>query len=142
MPEIQRQAVVGYTSEQMFDLVNDVTAYPQFLPWCQSVEILAQNDATMQAKISLGFAGMRQVLTTENTLSRPTSLTMQMLSGPLRSFHGVWRFVDKAEGCQVSLDMHFRVRTGLQALLFGKALDKAANQMVTAFVRRANHVYG
>ncbi len=32
MPQISRTALVPYSAEQMYQLVNDVQSYPQFLP--------------------------------------------------------------------------------------------------------------
>lgn len=32
MASVNRSALVSYSAESMFDLVNDVDAYPQFLP--------------------------------------------------------------------------------------------------------------
>lgn len=34
MPQISRTALVPYSAEQMYQLVNDVQSYPQFLPGC------------------------------------------------------------------------------------------------------------
>ena len=34
MPRITRSALVMFSAEQMFRLVNDVHAYPEFLPGC------------------------------------------------------------------------------------------------------------
>ena len=43
MTIISRSALVMYQPIQMYDLVNDVEAYPQFLTWCNDVEIV-END--------------------------------------------------------------------------------------------------
>lgn len=37
MPQISRTALVPYSAEQMYQLVNDVQSYPQFLPGCTEV---------------------------------------------------------------------------------------------------------
>ncbi|STP18350.1 putative oligoketide cyclase/lipid transport protein [Escherichia coli] len=40
MPQISRTALVPYSAEQMYQLVNDVQSYPQFLPGCTGSRIL------------------------------------------------------------------------------------------------------
>lgn len=42
MTTISRSALVMYTPKQMYDLVNNVAAYPLFLPWCNRVDIIAK----------------------------------------------------------------------------------------------------
>ena len=39
MPQISRTALVPYSAEQMYQLVNDVQSYPQFLPGCTGSRI-------------------------------------------------------------------------------------------------------
>jgi ribosome-associated toxin RatA of RatAB toxin-antitoxin module len=45
MTRVERSALVLHTVEQMFDLINDVDAYPQFLPWCASTELIRSSEA-------------------------------------------------------------------------------------------------
>ncbi|NDA71604.1 MAG: ubiquinone-binding protein, partial [Betaproteobacteria bacterium] len=42
MPCIERQALVPYSPQSMFDLVASVERYPQFLPWCAATHIIAR----------------------------------------------------------------------------------------------------
>lgn len=37
MPQISRTALVPFSVEQMYQLVNDVKSYPDFLPGCTGV---------------------------------------------------------------------------------------------------------
>ncbi|HQT42767.1 MAG TPA: SRPBCC family protein, partial [Halothiobacillus sp.] len=45
MTTISRQIQVPYNAAQMYALVNDVAAYPQFLPWCESAKVLREQGA-------------------------------------------------------------------------------------------------
>ncbi|PKM01470.1 MAG: ubiquinone-binding protein, partial [Gammaproteobacteria bacterium HGW-Gammaproteobacteria-6] len=38
---IQRSALLPYPAQALFDMVNDVASYPQFLPWCSATEVLS-----------------------------------------------------------------------------------------------------
>jgi len=39
MKEITRSAIVEHTAAQMYALVDDIDAYPRFLPWCREVHV-------------------------------------------------------------------------------------------------------
>ena len=40
MREMHRSALVPYSAEQMFDLIEQVEHYPAFLPWCTRTELI------------------------------------------------------------------------------------------------------
>ncbi len=60
MTEIHRSAQVPYGAAQMYALVTDVASYPQFLPWCDNVEVLQESDAEVQARVSLAVGKLHQ----------------------------------------------------------------------------------
>ena len=39
MPSFQTTETVPFTAQQMFDLVADIEAYPQFVPLCEALRI-------------------------------------------------------------------------------------------------------
>ncbi len=116
MIEIRRHALVRQTPERMFDLVNDVEAYPRRFAWCSAAQVLERDgERTLTARLDLRFAGVTQSFTTRNTLHRPYALEMQLVEGPLRSLDGVWSFDPLGEdGCKVALVLDFDY-TGLMA---------------------------
>ena len=162
MIQIRRHALVRYSPTQMFDLVNDVEAYPTRFPWCADAKILArEGDSALVARLDLRFAGLTQGFTTRNTTERPHRLQMQLVEGPLRSLEGEFTFValgkpssDPPEatgrrakatslsGCRISLALDFEYA----GLLAGHALRLGfhglANRLVDDFCRAATKVYG
>ena len=90
--QIHRQALVRFTPEQMFDLVNEVEAYPRRFPWCRGANVLEHDGAHLVARLDLRFAGVTQHFSTRNTLDRPHSIRMQFVDGPFDWLHGVWQF--------------------------------------------------
>ena len=58
MIQIRRQAIVRQTPERMFDLVNDVEAYPRRFAWCADAAVLArEGEHALTARLDLRFAG-------------------------------------------------------------------------------------
>ena len=93
MIQIRRHALVRYSPAQMFDLVNDVEAYPTRFPWCADAEIVErESDTTLVARLDLRFAGLTQSFTTRNTSDPPHTLHLHLVDGPLRTLEGEWTF--------------------------------------------------
>lgn len=143
MTVISRSALVMHSAEQMFDLVNDVRAYPQFLQGCQATEVIAEGDGFIEASMTLAKAGLKQSITTRNVLLRPESMEMTLVDGPFSKFSGIWRFQALSdEACKVTLDMEFEVANRLAGVALTALFKQVANIMVDAFVKRAKQVYG
>lgn len=143
MIEIRRSALVKYSPAQMFDLVNEVEAYPKRFPWCAGAEILERQQDVLVARLDLKFAGLRQSFTTRNTVERPRRLQMSLVDGPFRSLEGVWDFIALGEaGCKVAfaLDFDYAGRLGGGALKLG--FQGLAGRMVDDFCTEAGRVYG
>ncbi len=84
MPQISRTALVPYSAEQMYQLVNDVQSYPQFLPGVLAV-VSESSPAQMTAAVDVSKAGISKTFTTRNQLTRNQSILMHLVDGPLKS---------------------------------------------------------
>ncbi len=143
MIEIRRSAIVRHTPEQMFDLVNDVEAYPSRFNWCVGAEVLSREADVVTARLDLKVAGLVQSFSTRNTLDRPRRLHMHLVEGPMRALEGTFTFDALGdEGCKVSLalDFDYPGRLGAAALRVG--FKVLADRMVDDFCRVANVLHG
>jgi len=138
MPQIERSALVEHPAEQMFDLVNDVAAYPQRFHWCAGAEVLESSAERMLARLDLGIGAVHTWFSTENRLHRPDRIEMNLHDGPFRHLVGIWRFQPLAEtACKVSLTLDFEPASRLLLPVLNLGLRKLADQMVDDFVRVA-----
>lgn len=140
---IQRSALLPYPAQALFDLVNDVASYPQFLPWCSSSEVLSADAQEMRATLTVAKGGLSQRFMTCNRLVPGASIEMQLEEGPFSQLHGLWEFKslgDKA--CKISLDMTFDYAGPLVRATLGPLFNQAANTLVDAFCQRAKQLYG
>jgi ribosome-associated toxin RatA of RatAB toxin-antitoxin module len=143
LPTVKRNARVPYTTEQMFDLVNDVESYPKFLHWCRGARIEARSGNTVEATLDIGALGFHQSFRTRNTLQRPERIGIDLVSGPFRRLRGEWRFVAAPDrGTDVSLSLVFEMSASPFGVVFAKAFEELAASQMTAFVERAKKVYG
>lgn len=132
-----------HSAAEMFALVNDVPAYPEFLPWCSRSEVLEHSPVVMVAKLEIAKGKLRQSFTTRNVLEEPGTIQMQLEDGPFRVFGGCWQFTSLDErACKVALDLNFEFSGTLASVLLGRVFDDAASHMIDAFCKRANDIHG
>ena len=142
MSTIVRSALVGYSALQMYALVEDIEAYPQFLPWCQSAHVLERNETTTIAALSVGLKGLKQSFTTENLNSAGQSIDLRLLRGPFRTFRAGWKFQSLGEkAAKIEFSMSYELSGRLIARALEPLFDHIADTMVDAFTRRAEAVY-
>ena len=140
---IQRSALLPYPAQALYDLVNDVASYPQFLPWCAASEVLEVSETQMRASLTVAKGNISQRFMTRNNLVAGQSIEMQLLEGPFSQLQGIWEFKalgDKA--CKISLDLTFDYAGSLVRATLGPLFTQAANTMVDAFCQRAKQLYG
>lgn len=143
MTRISRSALLPYPAAAMFDLVNDIAAYPQFLPGCLGATVHSADADEVTASLELGKAGLRYTLTTRNALQRPQRMRMQLVDGPFRSFSAEWIFTPLGDSaCKASLEMQFEFRAGLLDAALGTLFESTARELVNAVCARAEHLYG
>jgi len=140
---ISKQVNVQYSAGQMYSLVNDIEAYPDFLPWCTAANILQRDTYLVTASVSLSVGKIRQTFTTSNIMMPDSSISMNLVKGPFKELTGNWKFTENSDGgCLVNLDMNFEFKNKLIKHTLGKAFYKITDSMVDAFIERDWVVYG
>lgn len=143
MTTIHRSALVPYTPGEMFDLVNDVEAYPDFLVGCRASEVLSRDADEVRASLTLEKGGFKKTFSTINRMQAHKMIEMRLLEGPFKHLEGFWRFeaVDDS-ACRVSLDIEFEFSNRLMGMAMGPMFNQIVNSLVDAFCQRAVQVYG
>ncbi len=139
MPAIHRHALVRHSARRMFDLVNDVAAYPRRFSWCEAADVLSEDKDSMVARLDLRMAGLRMAFTTRNTLTPPTRIVLALEDGPFSEFGGSWTFHCLAEdACKVSLSLEFEVASRLIGSAIALGFQGLADRMVDDFCAAAD----
>lgn len=140
---IQRSALLPYSASALYNLINDVASYPQFLPWCSASEILEQREDCMRAALMIAKGHLSQRFVTKNTLVPNQSISMALEEGPFSQLQGTWEFKALGEhACKISLDLEFDYAGPIIKATLGPLFTQAANTMVDAFCQRAKELYG
>lgn len=142
MTIIERSALLPYPAQAMFDLVNDIEAYPHFMEGCQDAEVISQHDNIVTARLVLGKAGLNYSFSTRNYLDPPHAIDMELVEGPFRRFDARWEFKPLApDACKVSLVMEFEFVSGLADVALKRLFDSSARHLVEAVTGRAKELY-
>ena len=143
MRKVQRSALVSYSTDEMFALVDDIESYPEFLPWCKSAEVHLRQDDVVEATLELARGSISKHFRTRNTATDGSAIEMRLVDGPFRSLSGRWDFAQLGDaGSKVSLDLEFEFANPVVDLMFGSYFEDTCNALVDAFTRRADDVYG
>ena len=142
MTTISRSAIVPYSTEQMYVLVNDINSYPQFLPWCRETAILSQSPDEVTARVTISRGGLNKSFTTRNRLLRNKMIEMRLIQGPLHHLEGFWRFQALGDSAsKVSLDINFEFSNRILSKMMGPLFNHITITLVDAFTKRAQQVY-
>ena len=143
MTRIDRSALVMHSAQQMYELVNDIEDYPQFMQGCQKARVISRTEDEVVGELTLGAAGLSHTFTTRNSLVPGQEMQMHLVEGPFREFGASWHFKALSpEACKVSLQMEFDFAGGIMGFALEKLFNHSANNLVEALVNRANEVYG
>ena len=142
MKQVSRSALVSFSAEQMYNLVNDVASYPDFLPGCSGSRILESSTGAMVASVDVSKAGISKTFTTSNELSPGESIVMSLVDGPFKMLKGGWFFTAlDDQACKVELKLEFEFSSKMIEMAFGKVFNELTSNMVNAFTQRAKQVY-
>lgn len=140
---IERRALVNHSAQQMYDLVNDVESYPKYMAGCVGAVVLDRQKDSLTARLDLAKAGIRQSFTTRNKLQPPERITMELVNGPFRRFHGRWEFrpIDDSS-CEVVFRLDYEFSSFLLGLTAAPLINAVVGEQVDAVCQRAMALYG
>jgi ribosome-associated toxin RatA of RatAB toxin-antitoxin module len=143
MTTVEKSALVKFSALQMFQLVEDIESYPEFLPWCSGSRILSRNGDIVEAELIIAKGGFNKSFATRNISDPGGRITISLLNGPFSHLEGVWDFMPlRADASKISLNLQFEMSGKLAALAFGVVFNQICNTMVSSFTQRAKQLYG
>jgi len=152
MKQVKKSVLLWYSAHEIYQLVTDVEDYPQFLPWCERVEVLSRDGDGLTARLYLAYSGIRHAFTTRNVHVPDQSVRIDLVDGPFSLLEGLWRFLplalpgasQAADGaaCKIEFEMRYAFANAVLEAAISPVFDRIANTFVDSFVRRAEQVHG
>ena len=135
------QIITDFSIERLFDLVIDIEAYPEFLPWCKSAKILKQTDDFIIADLVIEFKSIRESYRSKVTFIKPDSIDVEMIEGPFRYLNNKWRF-SKTQDDKTLLyfEIDFKFNSIILEKIIGIFFDRTVEKLASSFIQRAEHI--
>jgi len=142
MQRVKKSVLVPYSAARMFELVDGVEHYPEFLPWCGGAQARTTPGGGKTARIDIDYHGVKGHFATDNINRFPESIVITLKDGPFRHLHGEWRFIALAEdACKVEFELAYEFSTHILETVVGPVFSHIANTFIDAFVGRAEAIY-
>lgn len=142
MTHIYHEIMEPYSAQQMFDLVNDINAYPQFVPDCIDTGVLQRDDNLLLAYIEVEKFGFKKRFTTLNRLKEPSKIEITLIDGPFKKLVGAWTFTPiSGNQSKITFDLTFEFNSKLLDMTFTPIFKDIMKNMVIAFSNRAKQLY-
>lgn len=143
MTGVTKSILIKRSARQMFDLVENIESYPEFLPWCGATRVTYRDDKKTVATLYVDFLNIRSSVTTENEKDYPKKMSLKLVDGPFHHLDGVWDFKRLAENaCRIDFRMSYAFSSGVFEKLLAPVFASIADTFVDAFVTRADKIYG
>jgi coenzyme Q-binding protein COQ10 len=141
--------LLPYTPEQLFVLVGDVMAYPDFVPWITTMRIwnartLGDGVETVDAEAGVGFSFLNERFSTRVRRDAANrQIDVALLSGPFRRLANRWEFFEADDGLtRVEFDIDFQFKSRLLEALLAANFAHAVDRLMGCFETRAEALYG
>ena len=137
-----------YTPDQLFALVGDVMAYPEFVPWITAMRTwnartVEEGVEALDAEAGVGFSFLKERFSTRVRRDAPNHrIEVNLLSGPFRRLANRWQFADAgADGTRVEFDIDFQFKSRLLETLLTANFSHAVDRLMTCFEARAQALW-
>jgi ribosome-associated toxin RatA of RatAB toxin-antitoxin module len=138
MPTVRKSVIVERPAAAMFELVDDVERYPEFLPWCAGAHVYERTERVTVARLDIDYRGLTSHISTRNEKHRPERMRLEFVEGPFDRFKGHWHFVPLGEdGCRVEFALDYAFSNLAFEAVLGPVFGHIVETLVERFVERA-----
>lgn len=142
MHKHRQQKIVPFSPQHMYDLVCDIEAYPDFLPWCDALRIISKQEREIVAQMCVGFKGITERFTSRViSVENPYEILVMYEDGPFKTLLNTWKFHEHLNGCKVDFYIEFAFKNRMLDMVMAPFFNTAVETMVQAFEQRAEYLY-
>ena len=141
MPKHSQSMLAPFAQKPLFELVNKIEDYPQFMPYCSDAKVIEQKEGLLVGAITLQKGPLSETFSTKNTLFPYEKMVLTLVDGPFKHLEGVWTFTQKSNNCTlITLELDYAFNSMIVAGLFGGLFKKVAHNLMDSFYQHAQKV--
>ena len=138
MKRIYKQEDINIDISTIFNLINDVENYPNYLPWCTSTEVDRKSESLLIGKIFVSKSFIRWNFSTKNQIKKNESIKLELVDGPFDSLDGQWLFSPIDEhNTKVSLEISYKIKSSIIELSIEPIFTSIMNSILESFIQEA-----
>ena len=134
---IKKEAIILKDIETVFDIVNRVNLYKNFVPYCTGSTVLSEDEKFMEAKLDFNLKGLSTSFTTRNEIKKNHSINIKLIDGPFKFLDGVLDFKSVDDKTIIYLHINYEAENKIVEYTVGKSLEKITNYLVKAFIEES-----
>ena len=132
--KIKKEAIILEDIEKVFNIVNRVDLYKNFVPYCVDSIIIFEENNQMQARLDFNIKGLKTTFTTQNIIENNKIIQMKLVDGPFKYLDGEWKFTEIDDKTLIELKINYEVQSKIIDYTISKSLEKIMDYLVKAFV--------
>lgn len=143
MKTVEKSVLVLHSAEQMFELVDRVEDYPQFLPWYSKTEVIERSENELKARLFMDYMTVQQSFATHNHNIPGREIRMTLLDGPFKTLEGTWQFIPLGDdACKIEFRLKYDFANPMLSALISPVFSHLSGRLVDAFIKEADRRYG
>ena len=138
MKKIYKEEDINIDIETIFNLINDINSYPNYLPWCTKTEVTEKSDYSIIGKIFISKSFINWNFSTKNIIKKNESISLELVDGPFERLNGKWSFsmIDEFN-TRVSLEINYKFKSSLIELSIEPIFTSIMNSILKSFIQEA-----
>ncbi len=134
--------IVEFPCEQIFELVNDIESYSQFVRFCRSSRLDQLHDDGYTATLEFQVGSFSRAFTTRNIVTPTSQISMKLVAGPFNRLNGQWSFEKLSDTkCAVSLTIDYEFSSRRTAMVLNPFFKTLPKIMIESFHREAKRKF-
>ncbi len=141
MPKLLYNHILPFSADQLFDLVQDIESYPEFLPWIGAARIISKNDNELAAELIIKYHFVRTKYISKVMLVPKSAIIVELLDGPFKFLKNHWKFIPEGEQTHIEFMLEFELKSSALQKMITQELDFLTKKMIEAFITRAENQF-
>ncbi|KAI8037133.1 hypothetical protein M5D96_009880 [Drosophila gunungcola] len=142
-----KKELVGYSMQDMYNVVSDVSNYHRFVPYVKRSHVHTQDSGGFKADLIVGFPPLNEAYTSQVTLESPSLVKSECHDGRLFNYLlNEWRFnpglKDIPNSCVLDFKVSFEFKSLLHSNVANLFFDLICDQMENAFIQEVRRRSG